>query len=452
MNMHADEKSDGVTVPEKRPNNEGLPSAEVVEGRTPLQGNGGQTAAVRTQRRGVASNGLTAVRQAARQSKDERFTALLHHITTELLKRSYLALARDAAPGIDGVTWQAYGENLEEKLKDLHDRVHKGSYRARPARRTYIPKPDGSKRPLSILCLEDKVVQQAVVFVLEAIYEADFLGFSYGFRPGRGQHDTLDALHAGIYRRQVNWVRGAGGYAQGGSVPTPLRLGAERVSIASPPLTGAILVASADECREPSAEPAVRLGALREPGTAAKLGAVNRVAERGNGDQVNQKLTVLQRHCRAGPRRSNPAGMQTLGKLALYHRGAALVAIGVDGREPCQALPQPVAERFEYPVELLLNRWVAFAHRGDLLVPELDDGLAGQCAHKARPAAEMVQDQRMRDAGGGGDVVQPQPFGPGARDRRLRRLEDEPARLVRRAADPLDPVGHLKIAFDIGAH
>ena len=206
MNMHADEKSDGVTVPEKRPNNEGLPSAEVVEGRTPLKGNGGQTAAVRTQRRGVASNGLTAVRQAARQSKDERFTALLHHITTELLKRSYLAFARDAAPGIDGVTWQAYGENLEEKLKDLHDRVHKGSYRAQPARRTYIPKPDGSKRPLSILCLEDKVVQQAVVFVLEAIYEADFLGFSYGFRPGRGQHDALDALHAGIYRRQVNWV------------------------------------------------------------------------------------------------------------------------------------------------------------------------------------------------------------------------------------------------------
>ena len=226
MNMHADEKSDGVTVPEKRPNKEGLPSAEVVEGRTPLKGNGGQTAAVRTQRRGVASNGLTAVRQAARQSKDERFTALLHHITTELLKRSYLALARDAAPGIDGVTWQAYGENLEEKLKDLHDRVHKGSYRAQPARRTYIPKPDGSKRPLSILCLEDKVVQQAVVFVLEAIYEADFLGFSYGFRPGRGQHDALDALHAGIYRRQVNWVRGVGGYAQGGSVPTPLRLGA----------------------------------------------------------------------------------------------------------------------------------------------------------------------------------------------------------------------------------
>jgi retron-type reverse transcriptase len=146
------------------------------------------------------------VRQAARQSKTVRFTALLHHITTDLLKRSYLALARDAAPGIDGVTWQAYGESLEEKLKDLHDRVHRGSYRAHPARRTYIPKADGSKRPLSILCLEDKIVQQAVVYVLEAIYEEDFLGFSYGFRPGRGQHDALDALHAGIYRKQVNWV------------------------------------------------------------------------------------------------------------------------------------------------------------------------------------------------------------------------------------------------------
>jgi RNA-directed DNA polymerase len=125
-------------------------------------------------------------------------TALLHHITTDLLKRSYLALARDAAPGFDGATWQAYGKSHEEKLKDLHDRVHRGSCRARPARRTYIPKADGSKRPLSILCLEDKIVQQAVVYVLEAIYEEDFLGFSYGFRPGRGQRDALDALHAGI--------------------------------------------------------------------------------------------------------------------------------------------------------------------------------------------------------------------------------------------------------------
>src|SRR6202158_4102473 len=198
--------TDEGVVPMKRSNNEGVSSAETVEGRTSPKGNGGQTAAARTLRRDTASNGLAAVRQAARQSKTVRVTALLHHINTDLLKRSYLALARDAAPGSDGVTWQAYGESLEEKLKDLHDRVHQGSYRARPARRTYIPKADGSKRPLSILCLEDKIVQQAVATVLEAIYEEDFLGLSYGFRPGRGQHDALDALHAGILRKQVNWV------------------------------------------------------------------------------------------------------------------------------------------------------------------------------------------------------------------------------------------------------
>ena len=206
MNMHADEKSDEGVVPEKRLNNGGMPPAEAVEGRTSPKGNGSRTAAVRTQSRGAASNGLAAVRQAARQSKEVRFTALLHHITIDLLERSYFALKRNAAPGTDGVTWQAYGETLAEKLTELHVRIHRGGYRARPARRTYIPKPDGSQRPLSILCLEDKIVQQAVASVLEAIYEADFVGFSYGFRPGRGQHDALDALHAGIYRRQVNWV------------------------------------------------------------------------------------------------------------------------------------------------------------------------------------------------------------------------------------------------------
>ena len=150
MSMHADEELDEVVLPVKRSNNEGLSSAETVEGRASPKGNGGQTAAARTLRRDTASNGLAAVRRAARQSKTVRFTALLHHITTDLLKQSYLALTRDAAPGTDGVTWQAYGENLEEKLKDLHEGVHRGSYRARPARRTYIPKADGSKRPLSI--------------------------------------------------------------------------------------------------------------------------------------------------------------------------------------------------------------------------------------------------------------------------------------------------------------
>jgi RNA-directed DNA polymerase len=206
MSMHADEKSDEGIGPMKQPNKEGSPSAEAVEGRTSPEGNGGQAAAARTLRREAASNGLAAVRRAARQSKNVRFTALLHHITVDLLKQSYLALERDSAPGIDGVTWQAYGENLEEKLTDLHDRMHKGSYRARPARRTYIPKADGTQRPLAILCLEDKVIQQAVATVLGAIYEEDFVGFSYGFRPGRGQHDALDALHAGILRKRVNWV------------------------------------------------------------------------------------------------------------------------------------------------------------------------------------------------------------------------------------------------------
>lgn len=206
MSMYADEESDEGIVPMKRSNKEGLPLAEIVEGRASPKENGGQATAVRTPSRGTASNRLAAVRQAARQSKKVRFTALLHHITIDFLRQSYIALERDAAPGIDGVTWRTYGENLEAKLKDLHERIHKGSYRARPARRTYIPKADGSKRPLSIWCLEDKIVQQAVVRVLEAIYEEDFVGISYGFRPGRGQHDALDALHAGILRRRVNWV------------------------------------------------------------------------------------------------------------------------------------------------------------------------------------------------------------------------------------------------------
>src|SRR5438094_1972888 len=153
MSMHADEESDEVVLPVKRSNNEGLSSAETVEGRASPKGNGGQTGAARTLRLDTASNVLAAVRRAARQSKTVRFTALLHHITTDLLKQSYLALTRDAAPGTDGVTWQAYGENLEEKLKDLHERVHRGSYRARPARRKYIPKADGAPSGPSPFCV-----------------------------------------------------------------------------------------------------------------------------------------------------------------------------------------------------------------------------------------------------------------------------------------------------------
>src|SRR3974390_549537 len=149
MSMDAGEESDEGEVPMKRSDNEGSSSAETGEGRTSPKGNGGGTAAVRTLRRDTASNGLIAVRQAARQNKSVRFTSLLHHVTTDLLKQSYLSLERDSAPGVDGVTWQAHGENPEEKLKELHDILHLGNYRAHPARRTYIPKADGSKRPLS---------------------------------------------------------------------------------------------------------------------------------------------------------------------------------------------------------------------------------------------------------------------------------------------------------------
>ncbi len=153
MNMDADEKSDEVIRAEKRPDKGGLPPAEAVEQRTSPKGNGGRTAAARTLSRGTASNGLAAVRQAARRSKHAKFSARLHHVTIGLLKQSFQALERNAAPGIDGVTWYAYREeNLEEKLKDLHVRIHRGSYRARPAKRTYIPKADGTQRPLDIRC------------------------------------------------------------------------------------------------------------------------------------------------------------------------------------------------------------------------------------------------------------------------------------------------------------
>ena len=206
MNKNVDEKSDNVVLPTKPSNKEGSPSAETVEGRTLPEGNSQRTTVGRTQSRVTTSSGLLSVRQAAQARKDVRFSALLHHIDVELLEQSYFVLKRKAAPGIDGVRWQAYGEGLNESLKDLHQRIHRGSYRAKPARRTMIPKADGTERPLSILCLEDKIVQQAVVSVLEAIYEPEFLGFSYGFRPGRSQHDALDALSAGIYRKRVNWV------------------------------------------------------------------------------------------------------------------------------------------------------------------------------------------------------------------------------------------------------
>jgi group II intron reverse transcriptase/maturase len=162
--------------------------------------------AARTLCRITAPSALDRVRQAARKDRKAKFTALLHHVTIDRLREAYLALQRRAAVGVDGVTWSAYGENLEDRLLDLHRRLHQGAYRARPSRRVYIPKPDGRQRPLGIASLEDKLVQRAIVEVLNAIYETDFLGFSYGFRPGRSQHDALDALATAILRKKVNWV------------------------------------------------------------------------------------------------------------------------------------------------------------------------------------------------------------------------------------------------------
>jgi hypothetical protein len=155
---------------------------------------------------GSVHHALERIREAAKD-KTKRFTALYHHVySVELLRKGYFDLKREAAPGIDGETWRHYGEQLEEHLKDLSGRLKQGAYRARPARRAYIPKTDGRQRPIGILVLEDKIVQRAATEVLNAIYEQDFLGFSYGFRPGRSAHQALDILAAGLMTRKVNWV------------------------------------------------------------------------------------------------------------------------------------------------------------------------------------------------------------------------------------------------------
>jgi group II intron reverse transcriptase/maturase len=205
-NMHAGRESDGCVVPSKCPNNGGQLPAEGMEGRQPTKENIGQATAPRTQSRISELSDLLGVRKAARKDKRTRFTALLHHVTVDLLRDSYYALKRGAAPGVDGVTWKEYETGLDEKLADLHGRIHRGTYRAQPSKRAYIAKDDGRQRPLGIAALEDKIVQQAVVTVLNQIYEEDFLGFSYGFRPGRSQHDALDALWVGIMRKKVNWI------------------------------------------------------------------------------------------------------------------------------------------------------------------------------------------------------------------------------------------------------
>ena len=204
--MHGDEKSDPFIVAGKPANGDGRPEPERVERRGGAEENTGQTSTRRTPSRASVSPGLDRVRTAARLDRKERFTALLHHVDAGLLRRAYFWLKRDAAPGVDGMTWQEYGQDLEPKLADLHTRIHRGAYRAQPSRRHYIPKSDGRQRPLGIAALEDKIVQRAMVEVLNAIYEEDFLGFSYGFRPGRGPHDALDALAVGIGNTRVNWV------------------------------------------------------------------------------------------------------------------------------------------------------------------------------------------------------------------------------------------------------
>ena len=204
--MHAGGESDEQVVPAKRSNNGEQSLTEGVEGSCSTKGNTEEAHTCRTQGREHVSQGLGGVREAARRDKKQKFTALLHHVTVGLLRDSYYSLKKQAAPGVDGVTWQQYGEGVEERLQDLHNRVHRGAYRAQPSRRIYIPKADGRQRPLGIAALEDKIVQQAVVTVLNQIYEEDFLGFSYGFRPGRSQHDALDALNVGLRRKKVSWV------------------------------------------------------------------------------------------------------------------------------------------------------------------------------------------------------------------------------------------------------
>src|SRR5882724_3689213 len=204
--MHEREKSDPAVVAVKPTNKAERSVAELVEPRARAEGNASRQSTHRAQNRACVSQALERIRQAARQGKKDKFTTLLHHISTDHLEQAFLELKEDAAAGVDGLKWQDYAADLERNLEDLHARVHRGAYRAQPSRRVYIPKPDGRQRPLAVAALEDKIVQRATVAVLNAIYEEDFLGFSYGFRPGRGAHDALDALAVGINSRRVNFI------------------------------------------------------------------------------------------------------------------------------------------------------------------------------------------------------------------------------------------------------
>ena len=204
--MNGSGESDSAIVAVKPTNKAEQSAAEPVEPRAEAEGNASQHSMDRARNRATVSQALERIRQAARQRKKEKFTTLLHHVSTAHLEQAFLELKEDAAAGVDGLTWRAYEADLERNLGDLHARVHRGAYRALPSRRVYIPKPDGQRRPLAVAALEDKIVQRATVAVLNAIYEEDFLGFSYGFRPGRGAHDALDALAVGIGSRKVNFI------------------------------------------------------------------------------------------------------------------------------------------------------------------------------------------------------------------------------------------------------
>jgi RNA-directed DNA polymerase len=204
--MNVYEESHSGIIPMNHSNKDGKLSAESGEGRPLIKENAGQPNTYPTQSGKGVSQGLAGVRKAARENKEMKFTALLHHLTVDLLRESFYSLKRKAAPGVDGVTWQEYEDGLDDRLTDLHGRVHRGAYRAKPSRRVYIEKEDGRQRPLGVAAVEDKTVQHAVVTILNQIYEEDFLGFSYGFRPGRNQHQALDALSYALLKKKVNYV------------------------------------------------------------------------------------------------------------------------------------------------------------------------------------------------------------------------------------------------------
>lgn len=204
--MHGCEESDRPVVPAKSSNKTGKPEAEVMEGSGLVKENSGQQNTRRTQCRGSVYNALDRVRIAARRNKAERFSALFHHVTPERLWAAFFDIKKRAAPGVDGVTWEQYERDLDRNIANLHSRLHRGAYRAKPSRRVYIPKSDGRQRPLGIAALEDKIAQRCMAEVLSAIYETDFLGFSYGFRPGRKAHEALDALVVGIKTKKIDWI------------------------------------------------------------------------------------------------------------------------------------------------------------------------------------------------------------------------------------------------------